>query len=52
MKLKNWTFYKAKQLVKLNESNQVLEDIAVLILRPDINKEKTLLAIGLDKKSS
>ncbi|WP_434343723.1 hypothetical protein V2P32_00975 [Mycoplasma sp. 06067-C1-B144P-99-0482-3] len=50
MKLKNWTFYKAKQLVKLNESNQVLEDIAVLILRPDINKEKTLLAIGLDKK--
>ncbi|CBW53914.1 Conserved hypothetical protein [Mycoplasma mycoides subsp. capri LC str. 95010] len=50
MKLKNWTFYKAKQFVKLNESNEVLKDLAVLILRPDINKEKTLLAIGLDKK--
>ncbi|ADK69536.1 hypothetical protein V2P57_01205 [Mycoplasma mycoides subsp. mycoides] len=50
MKLKNWTFYKAKQFVKLNESNEILKDIAVLVLRPDINKEKTLLAIGLDKK--
>ncbi|QQY78431.1 hypothetical protein JLS56_01145 [Mycoplasma mycoides subsp. capri] len=50
MKLKNWTFYKAKQFVKLNESNEILKDLAVLILRPDINKEKTLLAIGLDKK--
>ncbi|WFQ91232.1 hypothetical protein MFERI13461_00669 [Mycoplasma feriruminatoris] len=50
MKLKNWTFYKAKQLVKLNESNEVLKDIAVLILRPDINREKTLLGVALDKK--
>ncbi|SRX63939.1 hypothetical protein MMC68H_00197 [Mycoplasma mycoides subsp. capri] len=50
MKLKNWTFYKAKQFVKLNESNEILKDLAVLVLRPDINKEKTLLAIGLDKK--
>ncbi|QVK02960.1 restriction endonuclease subunit S domain-containing protein [Mycoplasma mycoides] len=50
MKLKNWTFYKAEQFVKLNESNEILKDLAVLILRPDINKEKTLLAIGLDKK--
>lgn len=50
MKLKNWTFYKAKLFVKLNESNDILKDIAVLVLRPDINKEKTLLAIGLDKK--
>ncbi|QVK06169.1 restriction endonuclease subunit S domain-containing protein [Mycoplasma mycoides] len=50
MKLKNWTFYKAKQFVKLNESNEISKDLAVLVLRPDINKEKTLLAIGLDKK--
>lgn len=50
MKLKNWTFYKAKQFVKLNESNEVLKDIAVLILRPDINREKTLLGVALDKK--
>ncbi|WFQ92052.1 hypothetical protein MFERI14815_00668 [Mycoplasma feriruminatoris] len=50
MKLKNWTFYKAKQFVKLNESDEVLKDIAVLILRPDINREKTLLGVALDKK--